>query len=428
MTDEIKERINQYLGNNTPRCYQSQKYIGIAPRNWEVGKLSDVLHNKQRSVPKPEKSYWRLGLRSHAKGTFHEFVGDPEKNDMDELFVVRENDLIVNITFAWEHAIALADKNDNGLLVSHRFPTYVFDDENSPYYFKYVAIQKRFKEMLANISPGGAGRNRVMDRKDFLNLPCYIPPIMEQQKIAQILTQCDKVITLKKERIEEEKKQKKWLMQKLLDPGSGVRLPGFRGMWKKKRIGELFSVGATFSASREQLSKEGLLYLHYGDIHANTSSTINTVKDYELIPKLNNNQVNENTYLTDGDVVFVDASEDYEGSCKFVVIENPSNAPYISGLHTIPLKSKTNELSIEFRKHIFHSYAVKLQIWYYVSGMKILGINKQNILRVAIQLPSVEEQTAIANILSLQDRKINLLEHELEQWQHKKKSLMQACP
>lgn len=127
MTEEIKNRLEQIWAGKVPEGYQNNKYIGIAPVDWKTGKLSDILYNEQRAIPKPQNPYWRLGLRSHAKGTFHELVENPEEVDMDELYVVKKNDLIVNITFAWEHAIALASDDDDGLLVSHRFPTYVFN-------------------------------------------------------------------------------------------------------------------------------------------------------------------------------------------------------------------------------------------------------------------------------------------------------------
>ena len=62
--------------------------------------------------------------------------------------------------------------------------------------------------MLDHISPGGAGRNRVLNRKDFLALPCHIPPIPEQKKIAEILATCDRAIELKQQLLEEKRRQK----------------------------------------------------------------------------------------------------------------------------------------------------------------------------------------------------------------------------
>jgi len=188
----------------------------VSSPEWEEVRLNQVLFHKARPIDKPKEGYWRLGLRSHAKGTFHTFVDDPMTVSMDTLYVVKENDLIVNITFAWEHALAIATKNDEDKLVSHRFPTYVFKSEYDADFFKYYMFQPRFKYELVNISPGGAGRNRVMSKKDFLKLKVTIPPKQEQQKIAQILTTADKEIMLLKKELEALKEQKRGLMQKLL--------------------------------------------------------------------------------------------------------------------------------------------------------------------------------------------------------------------
>ena len=183
---------------------------------WEEVGLNKVLFHNSRPVDKPKEGYWKLGLRSHAKGTFHTFVEDPETVRMDTLYFVKENDLIVNITFAWEHALALASIEDEGKLVSHRFPTYVFKSGYSPLFFKYLMMQPRFKYELENISPGGAGRNRVMSKKDFLKLKVTVPTLKEQQKIAEALTYADKEINLLKNELVALKEQKRGLMQKLL--------------------------------------------------------------------------------------------------------------------------------------------------------------------------------------------------------------------
>lgn len=224
MNKEIKERIESIKNNQLPKGYRRVKDIGISPEDWTIGKMSDVIENVSRPVPKPNEPYWRLGIKSWAKGTFHAFVDDPETVNMDELYEVKENDLIVNITFAWEHAIAIAKKEDEGLLVSHRFPTYVFKEGQVPEYYQAVVTQRYFKDMLDHISPGGAGRNRVLNRKDFLNLPCYIPSNHEQGKISEILSVCNNLIDLKEELIKEKERQKEFIAKRLFSCKKSIPL------------------------------------------------------------------------------------------------------------------------------------------------------------------------------------------------------------
>lgn len=184
---------------------------------WNNKALENYIIPVIRECDKPSEGYWRLGLRSHGKGTFHEFVEDPSTVSMDKLYKVKCNDLIVNITFAWEHAIAVANSMDEDKLVSHRFPTYEFKDNAYPLFFKHYILQPKFKHMLVNISPGGAGRNRVMSKKEFLNLIVKIPSYNEQVRIAEVLTGADKEVELLQKELEILKFQKKGLMKRLLN-------------------------------------------------------------------------------------------------------------------------------------------------------------------------------------------------------------------
>lgn len=183
---------------------------------WKEKRLADFLIPTLRMIDKPKNKYLAIGIRSHCKGTFQKTDSDPEKIKMDKLFIIKANDLIVNITFAWEGAIAIAKKEDDGGLVSHRFPTYMFNQSLVlREFFKYVFVQKRFRFMLEMISPGGAGRNRVMSKTDFLKLKWRFPSLPEQQKIADFLSGIDKKIEMVNSRLEKTKKWKNGLLQQM---------------------------------------------------------------------------------------------------------------------------------------------------------------------------------------------------------------------
>ena len=112
------------------------------------------------------------------------------------MFRVAADKFIVNITFGWEHAVAITDENDAGKLVSHRFPQYSFNAGMVPKFFRYVILDENFKHHLELSSPGGAGRNRVLKLNDMLEYKMNFPSEVEQGKIAAYFDYLDHLITL----------------------------------------------------------------------------------------------------------------------------------------------------------------------------------------------------------------------------------------
>ena len=391
MKESIKKRIEAVRRGEVPEGYRRTKDIGIAPSDWRVGQLSDVLHNKQRPVPKPDEPYWRLGIRSWAKGTFHAYVDDHAAVDMDELYVVQENDLVVNITFAWEHAIAVASKEDDGLLVSHRFPTYTFDGGNVPEYYKAVVSQQYFRDMLDHISPGGAGRNRVLNRKDFLALPCHIPPIAEQKKIAEILAICDRMIELKQQLLEEKHKAFRHIMTMLFKGANG-----YRELGKMAKI----TMGQSPDSSSYNTDEDGVPLLQG---NADISNGFPAPRYYTNQPK---------KMCMPGDLLLSVRAPVGE------VSHSDRSACIGRGLCSIRAGKFT-----EFIYYYLRYYEPE---WNKISqGSTFTAISGDDIKKV--QIPAVDDITLnrSINILRCADNEIQLLKQDLEAWQQKKKALMQ---
>lgn len=231
---------------------------------WNKKQLEDALSPIVRERKKPINPYTGLGLRSHGKGTFLKNLEIPEKNSMEYLYEVQSDDLVVNITFAWEGAIAIAQQTDAGALVSHRFPTYTFKRNVAiPEFFQYIILDKQFIYKLGVISPGGAGRNRVLNKNDFLKLRTLLPDIDEQQKIADCLTSLDELITAEVKKLDMLKAHKKGLMQQLF-PAEGetlpkLRFPEFREQWIETQLDKLCS---NISSGRDQIDPNGAFDLY----------------------------------------------------------------------------------------------------------------------------------------------------------------------
>ncbi|MBI5307009.1 MAG: restriction endonuclease subunit S, partial [Planctomycetes bacterium] len=211
---------------------------------------------------------------------------------------------------------------------------------------------------------------------------------------------------------------KQGAMQELLKPKEG---------WVMKKLGEIFTFSGGYSASREQLSNDGFCYLHYGDIHGAKKTFINVKNEYTEIPKLKISLKNvlPKSLLNDGDIVFVDASEDDEGTSRHIVVKNPDGVPYISGLHTIVAKSKADSVDNDYKRYCFQSAYIKGQFKFYAVGTKVSGISKTNIAKIEITLPSHDEQVRIAAIFSDMDAEISALETRLAKYKQIKQGMMQ---
>ena len=105
--------------------------------------------------------------------------------------------------------------------------------------------------------------------------------------------------------------------------------------WEKdKEFGKLFDFYGGLGKSREELGDKGVCYLHYGDMHTNTFNKV-TYEQYSHLPKYDIALKGNETYMMqDGDIAFLDASEDLKGTSRAVLIDNVDNKPFIAELHS----------------------------------------------------------------------------------------------
>ncbi len=251
-----------------------------------------------------------------------------------------------------------------------------------------------------------------------------LPKKVEQESIAEALSDADALIESLEQLITKKRQIQQGAMQELL---TGKKRPsGFSGEWEVKKLGDLFSFSGGYSASRDQLSSEGHCYLHYGDIHGSSKMTIDAKGDYQNIPKLNIplKRIASNSLLEDGDVVFVDASEDDKGTSRYIVVVNKDDIPFIAGLHTIVAKSKTSELTHEYRRYCFQTADIHQQFLFFAVGTKVSGISKSNIPKLTLPVPPFPEQAAIAEILMDMEAEIEVRAENLEKTRQLKQGMM----
>lgn len=184
---------------------------------------------------------------------------------------------------------------------------------------------------------------------------------------------------------------------------------------KDKTFGDLFDFYGGLGKSREELGEEGHAYLHYGDLHRGSFNVVSH-EQYEHLPKYDITLKGSETYLMeDGDVAFLDASEDLEGTSRSVLIDNPDNKPFIAGLHIIFGKSKDNSLEKWYKQYITATESVRKQFQRLASGFKVYGVTRETLPKIQIAYPkSTDEQSKIAEILMKWDEAIELYNKQIE--------------
>lgn len=129
----------------------------------------------------PDGSYPELGVRSFGKGTFHKPALPGIEVGTKKLFTVEAGDLVFNIVFAWEGAVAVSSTSDAGRVGSHRFLTCVPDpDRATADFLRFWFLSEEGMLALSQASPGGAGRNRTLGIKALEAIKVPVPSLDAQ--------------------------------------------------------------------------------------------------------------------------------------------------------------------------------------------------------------------------------------------------------
>ncbi len=405
-----------------------QTEVGVIPEDWLVRKLGDLAtvrdgtHQTPRYVPVGVPFY---SVEHVTSGDFKntKFISEAEHRFLTRTCKIETGDILMtrigsigdcklidwDVNASFYVSLALLKVNPN---VS---AAYISQYSNSASFKREIELHSLQSAIPKKINLGPISEIKIA-----------LPPADEQHAIATTLSNVDALLAKIDQFIAKKRDLKQAAMQQLLT--GQTRLPGFSGEWDVKRLGDLFAFSGGHTASRDQLSSSGYCYLHYGDIHKSTKTYIDLEAEYLDIPKLTVrlSDVTPSAMLKDGDVVFVDASEDDDGTSRHVVVVNPLEKPYISGLHTIVAKAKDDLLDNSFKRFCFQTRDIKQQFQFFAVGTKVSGISKTSIAKIELRFPSKAEQTAIASILSDMDAELAALQDRRDKTRALKQGMMQA--
>ncbi len=402
---EIKERIEMINKGEVPEGYKKTK-AGIIPEDWEVKRLGSVCEMYSGGTPKTSnRDYYNgdipwITSGDLNKGKIKSVSGKISKSGLknSSAKMINKGDLLLALygATAGVSAISAIDAAINQAVLAI-LPT----KESNKYLYYVLSLKKDF--IINKYTQGGQPNLSAAIIK---SLRMSFPPLPEQQKIAQILSTWDEAIELKEKLIEEKKEQKKGLMQRLLT--GEVRLPGFDGQWEKVRLGKVL-----FFPKKEALLNPQDYYLLTVKLHLNGIEATDK--------KPNKTKRGRPYYMREPKELLIGRQNFHNGGIGIVPDEMEN---YIASNAISTLQAKKGD--IKFYYYYLSNANFYKRIGHIVGGTGQKEISETEMKKLKLIIPkSLQEQKAIAKILSTADKEIELLTQELEQLKLQKKGLMQ---
>ena len=152
---------------------------------WPRVSLGELLRLDRRRVEvRTDAQYQEIGIYCFGRGVFHKMPRSGLEVGDKDLFLLKEGDLILQVTFAWEGAIAIISSAEDGMYGSTRYPTFRVDENRChPQFLLHYLKTADGLEQVVKICPGSAGRNRVLSIKRIPEVLVPLPTLPEQRRI-----------------------------------------------------------------------------------------------------------------------------------------------------------------------------------------------------------------------------------------------------
>ena len=346
-----------------------------------------------------------------------------EKN-LDGYYVVRPDDFVYNPRISNLAPVGPIKRNKLGRtgVMSPLYYVFRTHDVDKTYLEKFFSANSWHKFMKLNGDSGARSDRFAIKDSLFREMPIPIPSIEEQTKIGNFFEMMDEAITLYEKELTILKQTKKGFLQKMF-PKEGElvpenRFPGFTKHWEQHKLGEISDVTklAGFEFTKYVIyTNEGEIIALRGLNVKNRKLVLDDVKyiDQSDFSKLNRSKLFKN------DILFT-----YVGTVGELAVVPENDKYYLApNVARIRLNDNVNPhfVSQMMGNKMFYDKVIFPLIA--TSSQPALSMN--NIRKFTIKLPSIEEQTKIAQFFFELDSLIALHQKELELLQETKKAFLQ---
>lgn len=410
MISEIKQRMALIRQGGVPRGYQKTK-DGIFPVDWHIQKMEQWVELVERPVTlEDDKKYHLVTVRRGFGGVV--LRGEYFGRDIlvKNYFKVHQGDFLISKRQIAHGACGVVPESLDGAVVSNEYNVFIPKQGTNINIFNLMMQLPHYTRLFYLMSDGVHIEKLLFKTRDWMKRQLAMPPIQEQQKIAAILTTQDKVIVLKEKLLAEKKRQKKYLMQQLLT--GQKRMPGFSGEWEKETLGNCTSMcsGGTPDTKNERYYGSDYVWISIKDMTSAGKYICSSERGLTEEGLLNCSA----KLFPKGTILF--AMYASIGECSIAEIECCSSQAILGIEPDLKLDNEFLYYLLSNSKGYFKSFG---------QASSQPNLNKRIVQSIVVQIPKLEEQAAIVEVLSGADREIELLRQDAEQEKQNKKALLQ---
>lgn len=369
-------------------------WIGEIPEGWKVCFIKQIMRNKSiKGFPNERvlSLYRDYGvIPKDSRDDNHNVTSD----DTSSYKLVDEGDFVINKMKAWQGSMAVSEYR--GIISPAYYICRFTSTDINKRYIHYLLRNDSYKTEYMRLSSGLRVGQWDLNIDDFLRIMMILPPLAEQQRIAEFLdrkcAEVDEMIALQEQIIEELKAYKQSVITeavtKGLNPDAPMRDSGIEWIgsipehWEVKLLSTLFN---EHKHKNSELQEANLLSLSYGKI---VRKDINTSEG--LLPQ----SFDGYNIISNGDIVFrlTDLQNDKKSLRTGLCLET---GIITSAYVTIRARQK---LCSAYFHYLVHSYDV-CKVFYGMGDGVRQGMNYSDLRKLLLLSPPITEQRAIADYL-----------------------------
>ena len=419
--------------------------IGKIPKEWEEVKLGEVVEINKESIDPtrafPDKKFFYIDIDSVENGTgtvrdVKQILGKDAPSRARR--IIHYNNVLMSTVRPYLKAFTIVPKNLNNQICSTGFAVLSCKEPIFPQFLLYTLFTKSVIEQCTRMMRGGQYPALNVNQVSNIKLP--LPPLLEQQKIAEILSTADEAIQKVDEAIEKNERLKKGLMHELLTGKKRVKLV--------KESGASESQGIKWKGVKESEGQDST-DLGHTDFQTYKVTEIGSIPkewevvrlgeiceffDHKRIPLKEQDRAKRkgnvpyygaqgiidwvDRYIFDGDYILLAEDGENLRSRKLPVAYKVSGKFWVNNhAHVLKIANKIND-------NYFLSVLNFINLSQFIVGSAQPKLNQADAKKIKLLIPSLPEQQKISEILSTVDKKLELLRERKERFERIKKGFM----